>query len=193
MQVRHDRGRIIEENHYYAFGLKIAAISSKAYGAPNNNYLYQGDFSEFDDDLGWNDFELRSYDPQIARFLPQAQDSVLCLLHYYCRKYNTLQFVFNKSTNTIFISNHFSWINYGSLTKLSVSLYKENIMSSRYKFVDNSAVYFTTSTVVGWTDIFTREIYKTILLDSIRHCQVNQGLNTCMDFNDQSSAYHLQL
>ena len=36
MQVRHDRGRIIEENHYYAFGLKIAAISSKAYGAPNN-------------------------------------------------------------------------------------------------------------------------------------------------------------
>ena len=69
MQVRHDRGRIIEENHYYAFGLKIAAISSKAYGAPNNNYLYQGDFSEFDDDLGWNDFELRSYDPQIGRFL----------------------------------------------------------------------------------------------------------------------------
>ena len=69
MQVRHDRGRIIEENHYYAFGLKIAAISSKAYGAPNNNYLYQGDFSDFDDDLGWNDFELRSYDPQIGRFL----------------------------------------------------------------------------------------------------------------------------
>jgi len=67
--VRHDRGRIIEENHYYAHGLKIAAISSKAYGAPNNNYGYQGDFSEMDDDLGWNDFELRSYDPQIGRFL----------------------------------------------------------------------------------------------------------------------------
>jgi len=69
LQVRHDRGRIIEENHYYAFGLKIAAISSKAYGAPNNNYGYQGDVSEMDDDLGWNDFELRSYDPQIGRFL----------------------------------------------------------------------------------------------------------------------------
>ena len=50
-------------------------------------------------------------------------------------------------------------------------------MSTRYKFVDNSAVYFTTSTVAGWSDIFTRELYKTILLDSIRHCQVNQGLN----------------
>ena len=49
-------------------------------------------------------------------------------------------------------------------------------MSTRYKFVDNTAVYFTTSTVVGWSDIFTREIYKSILLDSIRHCQLNQGL-----------------
>ncbi len=49
-------------------------------------------------------------------------------------------------------------------------------MSTRYKFVDNKAVYFTTATVVGWSDIFTREIYKTILLDSIRHCQLNQGL-----------------
>jgi len=69
LQVRQDRGRIIEENHYHAHGLKIAAISSKAFGAPNNNYGYQGDFSEMDDDLGWNDFELRSYDPQIGRFL----------------------------------------------------------------------------------------------------------------------------
>ena len=49
-------------------------------------------------------------------------------------------------------------------------------MSTKYKFTDNTAVYFTTSTVVGWTDVFTREMYKTILLDSIRHCQQNQGL-----------------
>ena len=69
MQVRHDRGRIIEENHYYAYGLKIAALSSKAFGGAPNNYQYQGDYSEFDDDLGWNDFALRSYDPQLGRFL----------------------------------------------------------------------------------------------------------------------------
>jgi hypothetical protein len=48
LQVRHDRSRILEENHYYAYGLKIPAISSKAYGAPNNSFLYQGDYSEFD-------------------------------------------------------------------------------------------------------------------------------------------------
>jgi RHS repeat-associated protein len=68
-KVRHDRGRILEENHYYAYGLKIAALSSKAFGGMPNAYQYQGDYSEFDDDLGWNDFMLRSYDPQIGRFL----------------------------------------------------------------------------------------------------------------------------
>ena len=49
-------------------------------------------------------------------------------------------------------------------------------MSTRYKFVNHNAMYFTTSTVVGWTDIFTREIYKKILLESIKYCQLNQGL-----------------
>ena len=49
-------------------------------------------------------------------------------------------------------------------------------MSARYKFIDNASLYFTTSTVAGWTDVFTREIYKTIILDSIRHCQQSQGL-----------------
>jgi len=49
-------------------------------------------------------------------------------------------------------------------------------MSTRFKIIDNASVYFTTSTVAGWTDVFTREIYKTILLDSIRHCQQSQGL-----------------
>ncbi len=58
-----------KDGDYYAYGLKIPSISSKAYGAANNNFQYQGDYSEFDDDLGWNDFELRSYDPQIGRFL----------------------------------------------------------------------------------------------------------------------------
>jgi RHS repeat-associated protein len=67
------RGNIIEENHYYAYGLKIAAISSRKTadvneGAIKNNYQYQGQFSEMDDDLGWNDFALRSYDPQIGRW-----------------------------------------------------------------------------------------------------------------------------
>ncbi|MBX2922898.1 MAG: hypothetical protein KF746_11940 [Chitinophagaceae bacterium] len=67
-------GNIIEENHYYAFGMKITAISSKKMGNANegvlqNNYQYQGAFSEMDEDIAWNDFPLRNYDPQIAKFV----------------------------------------------------------------------------------------------------------------------------
>lgn len=69
-------GNIIEEDHYYSFGLKIAAISSKKLGDNNegyltNNYQYQGAFSEMDVDIGWNDFQLRNYDPQIGRWVQQ--------------------------------------------------------------------------------------------------------------------------
>ena len=67
-------GNIIEENHYYSYGLKIAAISSKKLGDTyegtlKNNYLYQGAYSEMDDDIGWNDFALRNYDPQVGRWV----------------------------------------------------------------------------------------------------------------------------
>ena len=69
-------GNIIEENHYYAYGLKISAISSKKLGDSyegnlDNKYQMQGAFSEMDDDIGWNDFALRNYDPQIARWVQQ--------------------------------------------------------------------------------------------------------------------------
>ncbi|RZK99900.1 MAG: hypothetical protein EOO89_30810, partial [Pedobacter sp.] len=75
-KVEHKRGHIIEENHYYAYGLRIAALSSRKLGDINeghlkNNYLFQGDFNEFDEDLGWNQFALRDYDPQIGRFVQQ--------------------------------------------------------------------------------------------------------------------------
>ena len=49
-------------------------------------------------------------------------------------------------------------------------------MSTKYKFTDKEGIYFTTSTIAGWVDVFTRDIYREILLDSIRFCQTNQGL-----------------
>ena len=49
-------------------------------------------------------------------------------------------------------------------------------MSTKYKFPDKEAAYFVTSTVVGWADVFTRDIYRTILLNSFKHCQKEQGL-----------------
>jgi putative transposase len=49
-------------------------------------------------------------------------------------------------------------------------------MSTKYKFTDKEAVYFITSTVVDWIDVFTRTVYCDILLNSFRFCQQNQGL-----------------
>jgi RHS repeat-associated protein len=76
LRVVHERGRITEENHYYAYGLKIAGISSSKAGDVNEGELknrrqYQGAFSEYDEDIQWNDFALRNYDPQIARWVQQ--------------------------------------------------------------------------------------------------------------------------
>ena len=69
-------GNLIEENHYYAYGLKIAAISSVklgdgAEGGLKNNNQYQGAYSEIDADIGWNDFALRNYDAQTGRWVQQ--------------------------------------------------------------------------------------------------------------------------
>ena len=67
--VTHERGAIVEESHYYPFGMKIAAISSRAYNKPLNKYGFQGDFSEEEEETGYNEFDLRMYDPQTGRWL----------------------------------------------------------------------------------------------------------------------------
>ncbi|MES2778024.1 MAG: hypothetical protein V4722_27860 [Bacteroidota bacterium] len=35
-------------------------------------------------------------------------------------------------------------------------------MSSKYKFVKREGVYFSTSTLVGRVDLFTREVYRNL-------------------------------
>jgi len=37
-------------------------------------------------------------------------------------------------------------------------------------------VYFVTDTVVDWVDVFTRPIYKHIILESLEYCQQKKGL-----------------
>ena len=45
-----------------------------------------------------------------------------------------------------------------------------------HKIVNQNALHFLTITVVGWIDVFTREQYCTILIDSLKHCQKEKGL-----------------
>src|SRR6202789_1525173 len=49
-------------------------------------------------------------------------------------------------------------------------------MSTRYKFRDQDKLYFVSFAVVNWIDLFIRNEYKDIMLDSWRHCQANKGL-----------------
>ena len=37
-------------------------------------------------------------------------------------------------------------------------------------------LYFITTTVIDWMDVFTRPIYKRIVIDSLRYCQEHKGL-----------------
>lgn len=45
-----------------------------------------------------------------------------------------------------------------------------------YKIRNQGAPHFITFAVVEWVDVFTRQCYRDILLDSVRFCQKEKGL-----------------
>lgn len=49
-------------------------------------------------------------------------------------------------------------------------------MSRNYKFHNPDGVYFVSFAVVDWLDVFTRNEYKNIVLDSLHYCQLNKGM-----------------
>jgi len=49
-------------------------------------------------------------------------------------------------------------------------------MSRNYKFHNPDGLYFVSFAVVEWLDVFTRNTYKDILLDSLSFCQQEKGM-----------------
>jgi len=50
-------------------------------------------------------------------------------------------------------------------------------MSAGYKIYDSKALHFVTFSTVQWVDALSRPVYKDIVIDSLRYCIVNKGLN----------------
>jgi len=69
LQVIHDRGPILEETHYYPFGLTMSGISSRAAGSLENRKKFVGQELDSELDLNLYSFRYRNHDPQIGRFI----------------------------------------------------------------------------------------------------------------------------
>lgn len=49
-------------------------------------------------------------------------------------------------------------------------------MSRNYKFHNPEGLYFVSFAVIGWLDVFTRNEYKDLLVESLAFCQQKKGL-----------------
>jgi REP element-mobilizing transposase RayT len=49
-------------------------------------------------------------------------------------------------------------------------------MSTGYQINEQDGLYFVTFQIVKWIDIFTRKIYRDIVIESLRFCQANKQL-----------------
>ena len=49
-------------------------------------------------------------------------------------------------------------------------------MSTKYKFNNPEGLYFLSTAVVYWIDVFSRNRYKEVIIDSLDYCIKNKGL-----------------
>ena len=49
-------------------------------------------------------------------------------------------------------------------------------MTTGYKITNPAGAYYLTFQVIDWVDIFSRKVYRDILIESLTYCRLNKGL-----------------
>jgi len=49
-------------------------------------------------------------------------------------------------------------------------------MSTKYKFNDDSKLYFVSFATVYWIDVFSRKLYRDLFIESLKYCQQHKGM-----------------
>ncbi|MCF1751930.1 REP-associated tyrosine transposase [Mariniradius sediminis] len=49
-------------------------------------------------------------------------------------------------------------------------------MGEAYRISDQEMPYFLTFQVVGWADVFTRKVYRDLILENLSYCRLEKGL-----------------
>jgi nicotinic acid phosphoribosyltransferase len=60
-------------------------------------------------------------------------------------------------------------------------------MSRKYKFHNKSDLYFVSFATVYWIEVFTRQVYFHVLVDSINYCRAEKGMELLRDFKKHTS------
>ena len=49
-------------------------------------------------------------------------------------------------------------------------------MSKKYKLTENSKLYFVSFAITNWLDLFIRNGYRNVMIESLKHCQKEKDL-----------------
>ncbi|MCC2548204.1 DUF6443 domain-containing protein [Hymenobacter sp. BT175] len=85
VQVKHNPGLQVQENHYDPWGLSLAGLE-KTGGQGENKHQYNGKEKQTELGLGWNDYGARMYDAQLGRWHvvdPLAENSITMSSYHY--------------------------------------------------------------------------------------------------------------